>query len=384
MCYIFKNIKKFLYHEKIILFIMIICIFCSAFIINFSYGLYQNYNVQKTETEYELNEISPEIVLGASLTKKDFQRYVESLNQNTLNDMEVIYAMTELEEFPVEKYGSFYMRFTIHNGKYQVCETTKKAYEEQGMITQGRYINNEEEEKGSNVAMVGGLGNEWNEGSKKIKVNEDSISLFGNTYKVIGTYKSGAGTPVVPFLTIPDELGISGFGFSFCNNITRSQYEELIQTAEQVLPNTLSFPVLKFPDNETIYLYQNIMFISVLIAVLSSINFAMLYLYIIKKRIRDLSIFRICGCSKSEVVRISLGECAVISIPIYLLGTFFYAFIMKCILSDVFPYMEASYSLKIYIVIFLIYIFSMFIILEIIIRTKISKEITEMLKGERI
>lgn len=384
MRYILKNIASFMHHEKVVLSIMILCIFCSALIMNFSYGLYQNYNVQKTEAEFELNEFVPEIISGAKLTKKDVQRYVEALSNDTLNAMEVIFASSQLDEFPLED-GSFWMRFTIHDGKYNICETQKENYEKNGVISSGRFISNEEESSGEYSAMVGGSEKKWNKASEAIRTGEDTISLFGNTYKVIGTYNSlSSGNPIVPFLTVPDELEILSLGFAFYKNITRSMYEEIIQTAEQILPGMFNFPELQFPDTDSTYLYNNIMVISICIALLSSINFAMLYLYMIKKRGRELSVFRICGCTKSKAVHIYLGECAIISIPVYLIGTGVYILLMKNIFADIFPYMKEAYSLLIYGSIFLIYIISMLIILEIIIRSKVSKEITETLKGGRI
>lgn len=47
MKYILRNIKMFIRHEKTIFIVMIICILSSALILNFAYGLYQNFNTQK-------------------------------------------------------------------------------------------------------------------------------------------------------------------------------------------------------------------------------------------------------------------------------------------------------------------------------------------------
>lgn len=385
MRYVLKNIASFIHHEKVILSIMILCIFCSALIMNFSYGLYQNYNVQKTEAEYELNEFAPEIASGVELTKGDLKRYVESLSNETLNDMEVTYATAKLDGFPSDEYGRFWMRFTINNGKYHVCETQKKNYENTGRITSGRFISNEEESTGKLVAIVTTKGGKWTKLSEAIRSGDNTISIFGNSYEVVGTYDGGTTQyPIVPFLTVPDNQIVDSLGFAFYKNITRSRYDEMVQIAEEVLPGAFIFPELQFPDTDSIYLYNNIMSISVFIALLSAINFAMLYLYMIKKRGKNLSVFRICGCTKSKAVHIYLGECAAISIPVYLIGTGVYILLMKNIFADIFPNMKEAYSPLIYGSIFLIYLLSMLIILEIVIRSKVSKEITETLKGGHI
>lgn len=55
MKYILKNIKLFIKNEKMVFLLVLLCVVTSSFIISFSYGLYQNYNVVKEE-ENELNE----------------------------------------------------------------------------------------------------------------------------------------------------------------------------------------------------------------------------------------------------------------------------------------------------------------------------------------
>ena len=57
MKYIFLNIKNMFQHEKFITFIIILCVFLSSFVLNFSYGLYQNYNIKKYEENSKLDEI---------------------------------------------------------------------------------------------------------------------------------------------------------------------------------------------------------------------------------------------------------------------------------------------------------------------------------------
>ena len=380
MRYTVKNAISFILHEKLIFVVMILCILCSSMILNFSYGLYQNYNSIKIESEIELNKISPTIADGFSMTKGDLKKYSEALSPETLNSMEVIYGAGELEGFPSEDAGNMYMRYTIRNGEYHICETTKEAFETQGQLISGRYIDNIEEAHGENVALISnnrGLNN-------PNMINDDTIRLFGKEYKVIGVYDGAGACPIVPFLTVPNDFPINGFGFIFYHNITRTQYNELIEVSNEVLPGMLIFEDLQFPDIDTIYLYNNIMMISVLISVLSAINLAMLYLYMIKKRSHDLAVFRTCGCSKSKAIRLYLGECMLISIPTYLIGTTIYIVLMKLIFSNIFEFMEQAYTTAVYLTIFAIYLISILVVLEIMIRRKISRYVMDGLKGGKI
>jgi len=377
MSYILKNIMRFLKNERLIFCVIVICVLCSSLILNFSYGLYQNYNVKKTESEIELNTIFPTIAEGCTLTKRDLQNYSMALTQETLDAMEVICGMAELDNFKAEDYGELYMRFTIRDGRFQICEHTKESFERQGQLLTGRYITNEEEANGAYVALNSiEMGDTLSDGEGKIR-------LFGNDYTVIGTYKGASSLPIVPFLTIPDSLQLTGVGIMFYHNVTKAQYNELTSVAEDILPGKLVFDDLQFPDSDTVYLYNNIMLIAILISLVSAINFTMLYLYMVKKRSHELSVFRICGCTKSKAVHYYLGECILISVPTYFAGIGLYIILLKQVLSGAFEFMEQAYNWKIYLSIFLIYLTVVLLLMEIVIRNKVSSSVMDSLRGGR-
>ena len=128
------------------------------------------------------------------------------------------------------------------------------------------------------------------------------------------------------------------------------------------------------------YIYNNIMMISVLIAVLSVINFAMLYNFIFKKRSRQLSIMRICGCTPLRAWGICLGECCVVCVPVFLVGMLTYIPFMHGVLADIFVYMEESYSNTIYAAIFIIYIVILLVIMGVRLLVQINKTLSESQK----
>ena len=384
MRYILKNIKSFMQHEKLIFFIMLLCVFSSSMILNFSYGLYQNYHSLKTEAEFELSQITPEINEDSVLTKGEFQQYIESIRADVLNQTTVIHATADLASFPSEDYGSFYMRFNYYDGVYQISEVTSEAYEKNGMMMSGRYITNEEEAAGSYVAIVANDGSGWNDATLSIQNGENTIELFGQTYEVIGEYDAGSSCPIVPFLTIPDDLELNSIGFTFEQNITREMYEEIVNQAQAIIPGVLIFPDLQFPDADTIYVYNNVILISILIAVLSVINFAMLYLFVIKKRSRNLAIMRICGCTRGGAIWMYLGECLLLSIPVYLIGIGIYHILLEKIFKNVFPDMEGAYSIGIYAGIFAIYLVVMLIILGVFVRRNVGRDLMPALREGKL
>ena len=377
------NIKAFVKNESVVFTVIIVCVISSAFIINFSYGLYYNFVTQKSETELELKTLNPELVQGAVITKGEFQEFAEALDENTLNSMVVIYAGAELSEFESESGpGSFPMRFVIHAGRYNICEVTRKNWEEKSVITSGRYISSAEEQSGELVAVVGGEGaDNWNEACEKFRNADGSITMFGKRYKVVGTYSAGTAAPIVPFLTVPDDVQIMQIGFSFDRNITRSMYNDITLKADESFPGLLKFPELKFPDTDTVSIYNNMIWIALLISLLSVTNFAMLYRFILLKRRRGLAIMRICGCSRVRAVLMYLAECVVITLPAYAVGAGLNILVTNKVMCRVLDFIKEAYSLKTYLWLFAGFMFVFVIVVIPMISMSVGRKINYKQKG---
>ena len=383
MKFILKNIISFLRHEKMIFFIIVLCVFASSIVLNFSCGLIYHFHRQKMDAELNLHELIPVINSENGLTKKEFQLFVESLDEKTLNATNVIYASSIIEEFPYNEYGEFCMRFNIRNGKYQICELTKEDLEVRNKI-KGRFITNAEEASGAYVALVPYDGKEWLEAVNNIKCGDNSIALFGDTYTVVGEFQSSTLTPVIPFLRVPDELQIKEVIFDFQGSITRSIYEDLIQKSNNVIPGKLLFPEIPLPDLDDTLFYNNIILISILIVVLSIINFSSLYVYVIKQRSKSLAILRVCGCSKQRAVLYYVIECLLIAIPMYVIGVVSFILLKKQYLVRIFSYMKDIYSPQIYLYLFILYIIIMIIMLACIVYKNIKREIVQIIKEDTI
>ena len=375
MKYILRNIRSLIKNEPLIFAVMIVCVFASSWVLTFAYGLYQNYNVQKTEADIE----SKELVLGLredkSVTRTDLERFFAEISDETLNAANLLYCDAELPGFPTERgdYGRAAFRFTIHNGRYQSSSYIKEQWEKKGQITSGRFFSDDDEKTGANVALIYTDMGEWNEATLAIKTGENTIRLFDKEYEIIGTYDGFGGVPLIPFLSIPEDLELSAPAFMFEKNLTKSQYEEIRSAAGRAVPETFVFPDLAFPDTENIYIYNNIMLICALIAVLTVINFASLYNYIISKRIRQLAVFKLCGCTSFKATGFYLAECAIICVPVFMIGTASYIPVMKFFLSPIFPYMKDAYSPVIYAVIFALYIIILVIIMSFTLIRSVKK-----------
>lgn len=375
MKYILRNIRSLIKNEPLIFAVMIVCVFASSWVLTFAYGLYQNYNVQKTEADIESKELVLSLREDKSVTRTDLERFFAEISDETLNAANLLYCDAELPGFPTERgdYGRAAFRFTIHNGQYQSSSYIKEQWEKKGQITSGRFFSDDDEKTGANVALIYTDMGEWNEATLAIKTGDNTIRLFDKEYEIIGTYDGFGGVPLIPFLSIPEDLELSAPAFMFEKNLTKSQYEEIRSAAGRAVPETFVFPDLAFPDTENIYIYNNIMLICALIAVLTVINFASLYNYIISKRIRQLAVFKLCGCTSFKATGFYLAECAIICVPVFMIGTASYIHVMKFFLSPIFPYMKDAYSPVIYAVIFALYIIILVIIMSFTLIRSVKK-----------
>lgn len=378
MKYIFFNLRNLAKNEKTIFAVMLLCIFVSAWTMAFSYGLYQNYHTLSLENDFEGKEIRVEAAEEETLTQGELEAYLNSLPYEILNGAEVIYCSV---------YGNFesadgsegvdtmvISRFTVQNGIYGISSYVADIWDKNGMVGSGRYLTQAEESDGVDSIMI----NNDYVSQKELFTDKNTMTLFGKPYKVVGTHN----TPgvVVPFLSIPSDVPMDGFTILFDNFIKRNDYNILKQKASEVAPGKMIFPEMPFPDEEQIYIYNNIMAISVLIAALTIINFAFLYNYIFEKRRRGIAVMRICGCTAMRARAICIGECCLMCVPVFLIGILTYIPFMKNVLSGIFEYMEASYSPAVFISIFAIYLSMLLLIMGILMLRQIGQQLSQSLK----
>lgn len=376
MKYIFRNIFTFARQETMIFVILLVCVFASGFVMNFSYGMYYNYNASLSDANEDLKTIAPYLNKNEKLTKGEFQQFIETLDEKTQEEIILIFASSDLTKIGFdEHHGDFPMRFDITGNKYCVSSYLKEGWEERGMITSGRFFSDKEEELGINSAMI--------PYDSELSVG-DTVEFLGQAYTVIGKYKSYSNTPIVPFLTVPDDLEINSCMITFDSAPKRSIYENIKNTAMEIIPNKLIFPDLKLPDDDLVSLYKTMILISAFVAVLSVMNFAMLYLFIIRKRKNSLAVMRLCGIRKRQATAIYLGECLILSVPAFTMGMLIFSIMLKTLFSNMFVHMSEAFSPLIYFSIFIIYLIAMLIILGAIIFCNTGIDIKECLAEGKI
>ena len=135
-----------------------------------------------------------------------------------------------------------------------------------------------------------------------------------------------------------------------------------------------SLPDMDLPDMDKIYLYNTMIIIAVLIAVVSALNFVILYQYFLEKRQEEIRAMRICGMKRRRAVVMFLAECVCLTLPVYVLSVFLYDRFALRMMSSFYTYVDDHYSLKLYLELFAIYYISSLIILLVSIWRRLQGE----------
>ena len=257
MRYVFQNFFTLVKNEKFIFSVMLVCVFISTWTMLFSYGLYQNYSTLLVESNSDSRDISIGIAEGETLTHGEAKAYLDELPDALLNGVKLVYCETWYEYDNAEnsyKEGvPVVSRFTVRDGVYRTSPYIAEMWKNNGMIATGRYFADDDEIIGTRTVMVAKSSMEsafWRKENKNFIVNDNTAQIFGQTFDIIGTHTSSGA--VVPFLSLPEEVAVTGITLSFENVVTRSDYETLVQTARKVARGKMLFPELPFPDEEQV------------------------------------------------------------------------------------------------------------------------------------
>lgn len=384
MKYIIKNIKSFIRTEKMIFLLVLLCIITSSFIINFSYGLYQNYHVIKEEESSELDEIIIIVNDSNLVTKDKIKECVFSIPDKTNEVIDMYLVYPKFEPFSnMLDWGPLMVRFRTEKGIIKPCEVFHNALVKNGNLKSGEYFSEDQEMNGELVAIARIINEDdldfdcTNNIISRIEGDDYWIEIQGKEFKVIG-WHSQLQTPYIPFESLEESTEFENvIWLTFTKPITRPQYNDVRESFENIFGSAITVPDLDIPESESYYLYNTIILISIIIAVLAAINFAVLYKYILSKRMKMLAVFRICGCTKSKALAMFLSECMIITVPLFAATTLIYDKFVLPKLGQHFEYIESAYSIKLYLLIFGIYIAATLVVLLFMINGFLKKTIRE-------
>lgn len=386
--YIYKNLKQFVTKETAIFIIVIICQVSSILLSLFSYGVFQNYKAETNQINID-NDIVENI--------DDWTEFDCNLDISAENpvEYEVIYDFCrEVGNLLKDKIANLYiecennvtMTLIYDNGTYKPWEVYYKNVLMRGVWKEGEWFNDEQIENREKVCVISeSMTVDYTERDEEFdydnivlaKKKGDSyyITLGGEEYKVIGVM-DGPELVLIPWGTLPNDYYVTiSPVFSYNRNLTQKEYDTLIAIYEKYFPDRITgaVPELELYDPEEVYYYKTNMAISLFIAIVSSINFALLFNYIFDRRRHTLAVLRLTGCTANKSRRMYLSEVMLIMIPLLVICTLvFHKFILPW-LDSLFPYINQVYGIKIYLIMAGIYFAVSYIIMNIMIILHLRK-----------
>lgn len=395
MKYILKNIKNFVKHETLVFILTIACICSASLIAVFSFGFYHHIEQKKDD---ELNGV---LMFGiefhdetrTNVTKGSMMEVIMGLDSRVLEGCIIYPEGRFLEDktddpvidnsvLPVD------LAFSVSDGRVTAAPLGEKLLES-GLLKDGDYFSAEQVENGEYVCIGSFLEPEnWHDPEQrkwayKYAPDENgNYTVDGKTYKCIGHADNWTVTPKIPVTTVDDDCYIQRISFEFENPVTRYIYNEISSAFKERYGSMAEVEQLSIKDIDSQKFYSLLIALTAAIGLLAGIVAALLYEYIIIKRRKTLTVFRLCGLSLKKAVSMYFTECVSISAASYVFSVLLYHNLMLPYLSKSFEYMGQSYSLKVYFTIGIIYISIILAMLFLMIYRSTKNEIAGELRGE--
>lgn len=410
MKYIFKNIKSFAQDYTKIFVLLIITISVSTLIIHLSYGMFREYRDRKELSRSATKQIVLRLKSsyaqradaasgsdGMMVTMGDlaYQRYEKRDNLQDVTaadlrqfarglDAEIASKLLNIHTGVLQGDYRFETDFLISDGKivnsgdYGFDSLYNFFFGVQTMNTfqYGRYFTDQEYADGKQVCIMYGFQKNLRGDYLKKNLLDNGKVLIGNQeYEIIGL-QNGIGTGYLPITSVDgDSVLLDEIELRFRDNISLREISLLNDTAKKYFGDRAASNYELEEDEEKSYLYNTILLLVFVVSLVAAFNFCALYHYIVTTRRRTLKIFRVCGLSHRKSIWLYLGECSVLSAGTYLVTLFLFHFLLMPFLAGKMNLFDFHYKAGVYLVLFLIYFVSSFLLQYVMITWNLKRKI---------
>lgn len=379
--YTLKNIKSFFINNFIIFILLVISTITSAIVIFFSYGVYQNYN---TILSYKEDDLSDDYIginyvnTGSEyVTKRDLLNCLSEIDDisNELREQIIQYDVEGIIDN-----NSYEFKFLYCDGKFKVAEEFKENLKKYDNLTEGTYWSDYEEANGICVALISdpAVFGEISALDSIKYVNQ--LKIGGKIYDIIGKQAWNEKGAMFPFSTVADEQLLTSTLISFNSAVSVKTYNQIRDVFNNYMGDKAVFEEIRTIDKDTYYTYKTVILISVFIALIATINFMILYRYIMSTRKRTTAIFRILGLTPAKLNFMNMSECIILIVPFFILGMVLYQTVFLPRLHTYFVYMQDAYTPFVYFLLFVIFISVSLIVIGIMLLVMSRKRILELIK----
>lgn len=410
MKYIWKNIRSFAKDYTKIFSLLIITIAASTLIIHLSYGMFREYRDRKELSRTGTQQIvfrlessyapmagsdGAMIQLGdlanhtyqkrddvEDVTVADMKRFAEELDVETADKLINIHTGILQGDYRFETdflivdgkmansgdYG-FDSLYNFYYGDYYYGEPATNIFE------YGRYFRDQEYAEGKRVCIMHGFQkNLSGDYLKENLLDDGKVRIGGQEWQIIGL-QSGVGTGYLPITSVAgDSVLLDEIKLRFQDNISLREIGLINDTAKLCFGDRAVTNYELEETEDTSYLYNTILLLVFVVSLVAAFNFCALYHYIVTTRRRTLKIFRECGLSHRKSIWLYLGECSVLSGGTYLVTLFLFHFLLMPFLAGKRSVFDFHYQPEVYLVLFLIYFVSSFLLQYVMIAWNLKKK----------
>ncbi len=391
MKYVLKNLKSFFQDSMLVAILAVVSVFVSALVINFSYGIYQNYNVV-LEKGAAQDEISREDSMhfsmcfykkgnnpGEYVSQEMFMKYIDEVMAYSDELYEEIAVFTAYAEIDNHK---FEFKFNTSGGDISIAKEFVENCRKYGNMS-GGYWTDTDERLGNPVAL--GMDKSKFDNTTpyydSLLTENNTLLIAGKEYEIVGYHNWGNDTVLMPIRSIGKDECMLDLDIYFKEGLSKETFARLSETTNAHFGDLVTIDKTPTIDRDSIYTYKTVMIIAVLIALISALNFMILYRYILNRRKKKTAVYRLCGLTTGRASRYNMVECLIITIPVYLLGMLTYDKVFLPVLGNYFSYMQKAYTVKLYVILFLIYLVISFLVCGIFIVADNRKKILEQMKA---
>lgn len=403
MQYVLSNLRNFAKNHTGIFVLMIICQFMCILLTFFSFGVYQNFlnesqNIGNADESdkyigYKSFQAKGELADDAEIYPSQLGDFFDStvailgdkIDMITVDCDENVELLLQYRDgrllFPKEFEANMKAHFEWTDGRVfsdaefssgdAVCIAPAGCCEDHFSEDKNTYTDPETEHQ---------LPVEYPNKAYK-KDGKWFVSVSGKEYECIG-FCNFVDLYYIPLNNIPSSLRLKQLPVvDLKHNLTPEENERMQELYDKYFPTLVSgYYELTLVDTERTYYYNTNMIISVLIAVISAVDLALIMNYILTRRRKALAIFRINGCTVGQARRIYITEIMLILNIVFLVALIVWCSFLLPVLDGIFKYIEGAFSVKIYALIYLCYMAVTYAVMNIMTARYLRKSPVALIK----
>jgi hypothetical protein len=371
----------------------------TALVSCFIFGVYENYEAKILEGETDartitvkadhsvgiqtehldlINTTAPEAeAYYSSINKKEVVDMLTSLPEAVQNQIDNVFTFAMLDDsvYALNRYHFFFKPVgdKIYPCYVDATQFTDEEYSSEKKIARV-------DENLYDPIYSCGISSPYftSDSSKTLDENTKFITVNGEEFEIIGMCEGGntEGLIYINFMGLDDDTPLdSDVSIELNEKVTYSTYNIIKNAVDEYMAGNAYVEDLHLSAATDIAYYKTIIWITVAVAFLFAINLAVLYKYIVECNKRRIVIMRICGCKRSRSIRLFLTQALMIIAPVFALLEYAFHKLIYPNILDFFPNMINSFSLSVYIVMFVGYVVVSGAVLYAMLRRNIGKKL---------